>query len=417
VKILLIAPMLPHAEGAGAIPVLLHAELVGLRAHHDVTLVAGIGDEPGEDEAAAALIQAGVDVHLAERRRPGSLPRRFARRARLARSWARGRRPWRTVWFAAPSIQMALDRLSAVRSFDVVAVEDNSMSVFRLPPGVPAVLTEHEVQRPPELARPSGGPSDWPRWLLHELDRRRWTRFQPAAWRRFDLVQVFSDYEARAIRNLAPDLAPRVRVNPFGLMPPAPADPSREQPGTVLFVGNFTHPPNREAALWLARDIMPAVRASYPTASLRVVGTSPPREVAELAGPYVEVVGNVPSVRPHLDVACVVIAPVRTGGGMRMKVLHALASGKAVVTTPLGASGFTLSAQAPPFIIADDTESIAFETARLLQDHTMRRELGARGRAFALEHHTPAAWASRLERIYQEASACVQDWGKARCHV
>lgn len=402
-RILLLAPMLPQTNGAGAIPMLLRAELVGLSARHEVTLLAGIGDEPGEQDAANALRREGVDLHLAERRRPAARRLRWERRVRLATSWARGRRPWRTVWFADPSTQATLDRLAAVRCFDVVAVEDSSMALFRLPERVPAVLTEHEIQRPDELARRAGPPSNWPLWALWEVDRRRWKHFQPMAWRRFDLVQVFSDREARAAHELAPDIASRVRVNPFGLVPPPMADSSREEPGTVLFVGNFTHPPNRDAALWLAREIMPAVKARYPGARLRIVGSAPPREVTELAGSNVDVIADAPAVQSHLEAASVVIAPMRRGGGMRMKVLYALASGKPVVTTSRGADGYTAADRRLPLVVADDTEGIALATAQLLDDAGWRRQLGLDGRAFALKHHSPAAWASRLERIYEEA--------------
>jgi len=93
-----------------------------------------------------------------------------------------------------------------------------------------------------------------------------------------------------------------------------------------------------------------AVKARHDPARLRIVGIGPPREVLDLAGPDVDVIADVPSVPPHLEAACVVLAPVRTGGGLRI-----------------------------------------------------RRELGDRARAFADRHHSPAAWAARLEAIYEEA--------------
>jgi glycosyltransferase involved in cell wall biosynthesis len=402
-RILLIAPMVPQVEGAGAIPLLLYSQVLGLRERHEVTLVAGMGDEPGEAEAAGALARLGVDLHVADRRRPPSALWRWRRRWRLAARWARGSWPWRTVWFATPEVQATLDRLAATRSFDIVAVEDSSMAVLRLPAGVPRVLTEHEVRRPRGVDWRTGPPRDWVRWALGEMDWRRWGRFQLRAWRRFDLLQVFTERDARAIADLAPEVAPRVRVNPFGLAPPPPADPACEDPDTVLFVGNFTHFPNRDAALWLAREIMPAVRARKPGARLRIVGSAPPREVLELAGPHVDVVADPPSVQPHIEAAGVVLAPVRTGGGMRMKILHALASGKAVVTTSRGVEGYAGPHCMPPLVVADDAEGIAAATAELLGDEQRRRELGRRARAFALERHSAAAWVSRLEAVYEEA--------------
>jgi glycosyltransferase involved in cell wall biosynthesis len=402
-RILLIAPMLPEEDGVGAIPVLLYAQLIGLRQRHEVTLVAGMGDEPGEAEAADALRQAGVDLHVGDRRRPPPGLGRWGRRRRMATAWALGSWPWRTVWFAAPSIQTEIDRLVSTRSFDVIAVEDSSMSVIRLPSGVASVLTEHEVRRPRGVDRRPGPPRAWPHWAFGELDWRRWEEFQRKAWRRFDLLQVFSDRDAEAVERLAPDVAGEVRVNPFGLAPPPAADPAREIPGTMLFVGNFTHPPNRDAALWLAREIMPAVLAREPGARLRLVGSAPPPEVLALAGPDVDVIADAPSVQPHVEAACVVLAPVRTGGGMRMKVLHAMASGKPVITTARGADGYTGPGRTPPLVVADDAESIAAAAVKILDDPQLRRELGDGGRAFALQHHSPEAWAARLEAVYEEA--------------
>jgi glycosyltransferase involved in cell wall biosynthesis len=404
-RILVLSSMLPRREGSGAIPVLLFAELLGLSERHELTLVAPMGDEPGEAEAAAELEDAGfdLDLHVVDRRRPAPGGGRRRRQRELARSWLRSGWPWRTVWFAAPGIQTVLDRLAAEREFDVVAIEDSAMTVFDLPAGVPAVLTANEVLRPRRVDWRAGPPQEWPRWALREIDWRRWPRFQRNAWRRFDRLQVFSERDAGRIAELAPELASRVRVNPFGVVMPPAADPDRVVPGTLLFLGHFAHPPNRDAAIWLAREIMPAVLERQPDARLRIVGTAAPREVLELAGPRVEVVPDAPSIEPHLEQAAVVLAPVRTGGGMRMKVLQALASGKAVVTTPRGTEGYTGFGVEPPLVVADDAAGLAEETASLLTDAPRRRELGERAREFALRHHSPQAWAERLEGVYEDA--------------
>jgi glycosyltransferase involved in cell wall biosynthesis len=407
-KVLLVVPVPPQPQGAGAIPVLLDAELLGLCRRHEVTLVTAVGDEAGEEEAVARLRNE-VEVHVADRRRPPAGIRRWRRQLRLAAAWSRGRWPWRTVWFAAPGVQGILDRLGSERDFDVVAVEDSAMSVFRYPRGVPAVLTHHEVLRPRGVDWRPGPPARWPRWALGELDWRRWTGFQLAAWRGFDRVQVFSRRDADSIAALAPDVAPRVRVNPFGLVLPPRADPVREVAGTVLFVGNFSHPPNRDAAIWLAREIMPAVWARRPEAKLRIVGTAPPPEVRELGGPGVDVVADAPKVGPHLESAAVVLAPVRTGGGMRMKVLQAMGAGKAVVTTSRGTEGYTGFGEEPPLVVADTEAEIAAATAALLEDEGRRRGLGDRARDFAERHHSPEAWAERLTAVYEEAGAARRE--------
>jgi glycosyltransferase involved in cell wall biosynthesis len=401
-RVLLVVPVPPQAEGAGAIPVLLHAELLGLMQRHEVTLVTAVGDDPGEAEAVARLREQ-VEVHAADRRRPPPGARRRRRQLRMVASWARGSWPWRTVWFADPGIQRLLDRLGAERRFDVVAVEDSAMSVFRYPPAVAKVFTHHEVLRPRPLERNPGPPRSWPGWAFRELDWRRWASFQRSAWRKFDRVQVFSRRDAEAVAELAPEVAARVRVDPFGLVLPPPADPARQVPGTILFVGAFHHPPNRDAALWLAREVFPAVRERHPQARLRIVGSGPPPEILALAGADVEVVADAPSVLPHLEQAAVVMAPVRTGGGMRMKVLQAMAAGKAVVTTRRGTEGFTGFGEDLPLAVGESTAEIAAATAALLEDDGRRLALGQRARDFAQRHHSPEAWAERQTAVYEEA--------------
>ncbi len=403
-RILLVTSMVPDLDGVGAIPKLLHAQLTGLRERHEVTLVAPVGEDPGQAEAAERLRASDLDAHFVDRRRSPSAPHRWRVRAELAATWASRGWPWRVVC-GVGGVQASIDRLLTTRSFDVVAAEDNPMAVLSFPRTLPTVLTEHEAVRAPATEWQTPRLAERPLAALRARDWRRWDSFLPSAWRRFDLVQVFSDGDARAVAERAPDLAGRVRVNPYGIVLPAPSDPGAEVSGTILFSGTFSHLPNRDAARWLADEIMPRIVAAAPQARLRIVGSSPPREVLDLAGPAVEVIADPPSVEPHLAAASVVIAPVRSGGGMRMKVLEPMAMGKAVVTTSLGAEGFTGFEDEAPLAIADSGEEITAATARLLSDEGARRELGRRARQFAQSHHSPEAWADRLGNVYEEARA------------
>ncbi len=380
----------------------MHAELGGLAARHELTLVGSFGELPGQAEAAAQLRRDGFDAHFVDRRRSSSSLRRWRVRAELASRWATSRWPWRAV-STVGGVQPVLDRLLAERSFDVIAVEDSPMTALRLPSSLPTVLTEHEAFRAPASEWRAASLTERPGAALRRSDWRRWESFQAAAWGRFDLTQVFCTSDAAAIRERAPELAPRVRINPFGIELPELTDPAREEPSTVLFVGNFTHLPNRDAALWLAAEIMPAVRARQPGARLRIVGSAPPPEVLALAGEGIEIVADAPSIEGHLAEAAVVMAPVRTGGGMRIKVLEAMARGKAVVTTRRGAEGYTELNPQPPLEVADDAAGIAATTAALLADPAGRRELGQRAAAFARANYSPSAWGQRLEQVYGEA--------------
>jgi polysaccharide biosynthesis protein PslH len=401
-RILLVTSMVPDPGGIGAMPKLFDAQLRGLSERHDVTLVSTFGEDPGQAEAAERLLDSDVDAVIADRRRSRSAARRWRVRADLVGGWLRHGWPWRVVCGAA-GLQPLVDRLAAEREFDVVAADDNPVAVLRYPAGVPTVLTEHEAVRAPASEWRASRLRERPLAALRGADWRRWDAFLPSAWRRFDLVQVYCEGDAAAVRERAPDLAARVRVNPYGIVLPTALDPAREQPGTILFSGTFAHLPNRDAARWLAREIMPAVRSAHPGAKLRLIGSAPPAEVRDLAAADVEVIADVPSMEPYLEAASLVVAPVRSGGGMRMKVLEAMARQKAVVTTPLGAEGFTEFEPEPPLALAEDATGLAAACASLLADGAARHSLARRAREFAERHHSPKAWAARLEAVYEEA--------------
>jgi glycosyltransferase involved in cell wall biosynthesis len=396
-RILLLTPMPPAPSAPGAIPVLLHAEFTGLAAHHDVTLVTVAGPEEHEIEAVRSLEDQGVDVHAVIRHKPHGL-RWLARRRLKGAAWIRHAWPIRTVWYWEPTVQAVVDELAARRAFDVILAEDNATGVYDLPAGPLKVLTEHEVRRPRHLARPPGSPMAWPSWAAREFDWARWYRFQRSVWRRFDLLQVFSQRDAEAIGSIAPDLASRVHVNPFAVALPEASSPLVET-GTVLFLGNFTHPPNVDAALWLAGSVMPELRLLRPGAKLVLAGAHPPAEVSRLAAPDIAVPGFVPDADALMRRSEVVVAPMRIGGGMRMKVLQAMGLGKPVVTTDRGAEGLMGPPEGRPVAIANDARTIAGEIAGLMADPSQRDALGAAAGRFVAEHHSPDAYAARFEAI------------------
>lgn len=400
-RILLVTPMPPQPEAPGAIPLVLYAELIGLMAHHSITLVTVAGPDPAEWAAVDCLQAMGINVQAVRRTDPRGW-HRWRRRWRWATKWLQGRWPWRTIWFWEPQVQHILDRVLADRRFDLIIVEDNAMGIYHFDRATPRVLTEHEVRRSRAIDWRAGSPSQWLRWVLREADWQRWPEYQRSVWCHFDRIQVFTKRDAEALIKLSPGLSERVRVNSFGIDLPDPVDQSLEENGQVLFVGNFTHPPNVDAALWLGREIMPLLRQRYRGVRLMLVGIYPPPTVRALACADIEVTGPVATIGPFVERAAVIVAPLRIGGGMRMKVLHSLALGKAVVTTPRGAEGLAINGHCAPLIVAADAEELARETAALLASPEVRRQLGQQARAFVAEHYSAPAYAQRLEAVYAE---------------
>ena len=403
-RILLVTPMPPQPQAPGAIPLVLNAELVGLLPRHNITLVTIAGLEPGEQEAVNRLIAAGLEVHVVRRTQLQGF-HIWQRRWRLASTWLGGKYPWRTVWFWDPDVQRILDRLLEEQSFELVIVEDNAMGIYTYRTTTPLLFTEHEVRRARLIDTAGLRHRDFLHWFLKESDWSRWPRYQRSVWRKFDRIQAFTQRDAEAIGVMAPEVAKRVRVNPFGVEMPASFDSEAQEQNTILFVGNFTHAPNVDSALWLGQDIMPLLREYRPGVHLQLIGIYPPPEVKALASHDIEVTGPVPQIEPYFARAALVVAPIRIGGGMRMKVLQAMAFGKAVVTTTRGADGLAVDGLQPPLVTADDSTGYTQAVARLLADENARRELGRQARAYVTVYFSSQAYANRIEAIYAEMQA------------
>jgi glycosyltransferase involved in cell wall biosynthesis len=332
----------------------------------------------------------------------------------MAGTWLGGREPWRTVWFHEPALQPRLDQLLADDHFDVVAVEDNAMATFRLRAAVPSVLTEYEVRRSRNLDWHAGALRDWPAWAFREADWHRWPRYQRSVWQRFDALQVFSARDAESAVEILPDVRDRLHVNPFGIDVPDLSQSIAEDSNSIGFVGNYTHPPNVDAARWLALEILPRVRARLPQVRLRLAGVHAPQEVRDLASRDVEFLGYRDDVEAFLRSCAVIAAPVRTGGGMRMKVLHAMALQKPVVTTARGIEGLSEDGSEPPVLVANDADALANAVCGLLTDAQARDRLGRQARAHVEQHFSAHAYARRLERVYAAARRHKQATGSLR---
>ena len=191
-----------------------------------------------------------------------------------------------------------------------------------------------------------------------------------------------------------------MHVIPLGVeVPPLALDGSGTE-SSLLFVGSFEHPPNVDALRRIVEGILPAVHDAVPGARLVVVGASPPPELVDRPG--VSAAGDVESVVPYLEQAAVVLGPVWSGGGMRVKVLEALAAGKAVASTPLGVDGLDLQ-PGEHAVVGDDEGMLAREIVALLQDRVRRRRLGAAGRELVAERFSWDRIAARYDAVYEEA--------------
>jgi glycosyltransferase involved in cell wall biosynthesis len=168
--------------------------------------------------------------------------------------------------------------------------------------------------------------------------------------------------------------ASRITVVPTGvdteLYRVAPS--SVGDPPIIVFTGSMDWEPNIDAVEYFCRQIWPAVLAVFPNAIFQIVGRNPHPRVQRLANHSIQVTGKVASVVDYLNPATVVVVPLRIGGGTRLKIFEAMAMGKALVSTSIGAEGLDVTPGRDLFI-ADTPETFASSILDLLRQPDLRQ--------------------------------------------
>lgn len=183
--------------------------------------------------------------------------------------------------------------------------------------------------------------------------------------------------------------------------PPAIASSRLE----LLLMGSLDWFPNQDAAQWMVSDIFPLIRAEFPDATLTIVGRRPSESLRQLASTHagVELIGEVEDVRPYLARAAVVAVPLHVGGGTRIKILEALAMGKAVVSTTVGAEGLLITDR-DCIKLADEAAAFAATVNQLLRSAEERRRLGMAGRHLTEERYSWDRQADVLDSAWRKTA-------------
>jgi sugar transferase (PEP-CTERM/EpsH1 system associated) len=247
-------------------------------------------------------------------------------------------------------------------------------------------------------------PGRWPGAAYSLVQWRRLRRYEAQVCRRADRVLAVSEADAAALRKLVPGLGVVVvpnGVDALAYRPEVSDVALQASERALVFTGTMDFRPNVDAVLWFARRVLPRVRAEVPEAHFFVVGQRPHRWLDGLrSDPAVTLTGWVEDVRPYIARAAVYVAPLRIGGGTRLKLLEAMATGKPVVSTRLGAEGYPVT-HGHELLLADTPVDFAAAVVALLRAPERRAELGRVARAFAERHYDWRNIVPRLEAAYQ----------------
>ncbi len=310
--------------------------------------------------------------------------------------------PYGITKFCRREVRQQLRALLKQEEYDVILCD------FLTPAGVipwdspiPKVLFTHNVEamiwkRHYEIAKnPVWKGISWWEWRKMEAAERRYLRLA-------DRVLTVSETDRDAFASFLPGQT--ITVIPTGVdvdyFKPMPVE---ELPNSLVFTGSMDWLPNEDAICYFVEAILPLVKPQCPDLVLEVVGRNPSRKLQALAEneKALRLTGWVEDIRPFLARDSVCIVPLRIGGGTRLKIFEAMAMGKAIVSTTVGAEGLPVQS-GENILLADTPNDFAESVLSLMRDVKQRRRLGSAARTLVEENYSWSKIADGFSRILQQ---------------
>ncbi|MGD1996366.1 MAG: glycosyltransferase [Anaerolineae bacterium] len=400
-KILFLTPQLPYPPQQGT--ALRNWGLISeLASRHQVSLLSF--QAPGQSLRSDSPL--GLACESIE-----TIPQPARTRSRRLRDLILTDLPDMALRLESAAFRQRLSAWLARAAFDVVHVEGIELAPYldlleSTSPRPFVVFDDHNCEyllQKRAFVTDLGQPRRWHAAAYSFVQWRRLQKYEIRACRRSGLVVAVSEPDAHALRELIPELEPLVVPNGIDLsayrsdLPPPP----EMGEGALVFTGKMDFRPNVDAMLWFARRALPRIRQEVPQTHVWVVGQRPHRRLDVLRDdPAVTLTGRVEDVRPYIAGAAVYVAPLRMGGGTRLKLLEAMAMERAVVATRLGAEGFPLTG-GRELLLADTAETFADAVVSLLHDPNRRAALGRAALRFVETRYDWRVLTPRLEAAYR----------------
>jgi len=274
----------------------------------------------------------------------------------------------------------------------------------------PFILTEHNV----ESALGAASYDRLPAWSkpFTRYDQWRYRRWERRVFQQAARVIAVTEQDALTLARLSgKPAAVVVNGGRFATQPAVQPDLGSQR---LLFIGNYEYSPNLDAVQWALEEILPRLWAINPEVHFAICGYALPDSFRQRwTDPRIEWQGFVPDLRDLQRRSALFFAPLRQGGGSKLKVLEAMAAGLPVVTTAQGSSGLQVE-NGQHYLGSEDPGALAQILAQALADPERLQRIGAAGRDYVLAHHDWSAAAAQLEAVYhqlpsdkEEVSVCA----------
>ncbi len=310
--------------------------------------------------------------------------------------------PYSAWRFRSSEMVRAIGDQLKKHSFDAIHIDTIALAQYLMHlRGLPAVLNHHNVESNLLLMRAHNERNLVVKTYV-AIQGLKLRKAEKKAVNRFHGNICVSELDRNELLKLNPEANVRTVPNGTDTEYFSPVIGVQES-ASLVFAGAMSWYPNRDAMLFFGDRIWPFIRRAVPGVTMNLIGSSPPIELVKLGqrDNQFKVLGFVDDVRPTIAEAAVYVVPIRVGGGTRLKILDAMAMGKAIVSHPIGAEGLDVT-DGTDIVIAQEPEEFARSVIELLQGGERRQVLGQNARKTAVAKYSWPRIIPRLEDYYRE---------------
>jgi len=381
-NILLLISQLPYPADTGA-KIRTFNLIKHLSKRHSITLVS-FGDFGKEADKISNLRQFCREIELALKKQINDYMLAFKN---LFSNY-----PYSVSKYYSGEISNLISKLLQAEKFDLIHCDSVQMSLNVLKfKNTPKILTEHNIESQIIKRLSENEPNVFKRAYFY-IQYLKLKNYEIFAAKRFDRVVTVSEEDKRFLAKYIPD--GNISVVPNGVDTEYFKRNTHDAIGntpnedSIIFTGSMDWLPNEDAVLYFCNEILPLIWQKNAGVKFYVVGRNPSAKITEFGKKdhRIIVTGTVDDVRPYMEKSKVFVAPLRIGGGTRLKILEAMAMEKAVISTSVGCEGLNVE-NGKNIVIVDKPDEFSARTVELLQNRELRTSLAVSGRALSEEKY------------------------------
>ncbi|MBI2428798.1 MAG: glycosyltransferase [Ignavibacteriales bacterium] len=310
--------------------------------------------------------------------------------------------PYNISKYMSVEMEKYLRRLLSTNRFDIVHVDHLHMAHYgvlcKKEFDLPIVLREHNIES--TIMERFAKTVKIPIVKMYlEIQRKRIEYYESKMTQEFDLCAVITDSDNRRLNRLQPLARTAVIPGGVGAQYFVGGNESQREPFTMSMFGGFDWIPNQDALTWFVEEMMPNVVKKYHQAKLIVIGKNVPRKIMKYESEHIVFRGFVADLKTEVQRYQMTLAPLRIGGGIRLKILESFAMKTPVVSTSVGCEGIECN-DGKEILIGDTPDQFVQRIFQLFEDQKFRTSIAENAYNLALQKYTWERIAECFEKSY-----------------